>query len=443
MLWVGGVWLACVLGVTWYVDREINRNFDSEMIESAHRMVDIAVHDLDLAHERGTLDPARLPLIGREPIIDSDPVIFQLVDGDGRMLMRSAAAPATEFGVARRTGFEEAGPWRVYTVQHPTRPLFLHFADPLDERRAARNQALLGLIVPLVAVLPLLAVLLRRIARRELRVMHDLEAEIGRRSGTDLTPIDLHDMPAELRSMGEHVNRLLHRLAHALDIERSLAANAAHELRTPLASVRLRLQTALDQQLSRADVEAALDALATFGHRADKLLQLSRAESSSALTTQRVDLVQLAATVAEEFWATEETRRRLDLRIDESGVVPCRGDLDSIAIALRNLVENALRYSGDARVEVEVVAPCTLVVRDEGPGVAPATLETLRHRHVRQTANAAGYGLGLSIVGTIVEKHGAALSLSSPPPGRTRGFEARLAFREALPRVAAPLVTAA
>ena len=82
VLWVGGVWLACVLGVTWYVDREINRNFDSEMIESAHRMVDIAVHDLDLAHERGTLDPARLPLIGREPIIDSDPVVFQLVAGD-------------------------------------------------------------------------------------------------------------------------------------------------------------------------------------------------------------------------------------------------------------------------------------------------------------------------------------------------------------------------
>ena len=437
VVWVGGVWLACVLGVTWYVDREINRSFDSEMMESAHRMVDIAVHDLDLARERGALDAARLPLIGREPIIGGDPVVFQLVDGDSRMLMRSDAAPAAEFGVPRRTGFADTGPWRVYTVQHPNRPLYLHFADPRAQRRAARDRALLGLIVPLVAVLPLLAMLLRRIARRELRVMHDLEAEIGRRSGTDLTPIDLAGMPTELRSMGEHVNRLLHRLATALDAERSLAANAAHELRTPLASVRLRLQTALDQQLSRADVQAALDALGTFGHRADKLLQLSRAESSSALATQRVDLVQLAATVAEEFWATEATRRRLDLHIDESGVVDCRGDLDSIAIALRNLVENALRYSGDARVAIAVTAPCTLVVRDDGPGVPPATLERLRHRHVRQTADAAGYGLGLSIVGTIVEKHGATLSLSSPPPGRSHGFEARLAFRAAPPDGAA------
>ena len=100
-------------------------------------------------------------------------------------------------------------------------------------------------------------------------------------------------------------------------------------------------------------------------------------------------------------------------------MLPCRGDLDSIAIALRNLVENALRYSGEARVEVAVVAPCTLVVRDEGPGVPPAMLETLRRRHVRHTADATGYGLGLSIVGTIVEKHGRTLALSSPPRGRT------------------------
>ena len=443
MLWVGSVWLACVFGVTWYLDREINHNFDSEMIESAHRMVDIAVHDLDQAAERGALDGARLPLIGREPIIDSDPVIFQLVQGDGRLLMRSEAAPAAEFQVPRQTGFADTASWRVYTVQHPSRPLLLHLADPLAERQTARNRALLGLIVPLIAMLPLLALLLRRIARRELRAMHELEAEIGKRSGTDLSTISLAGLPAELRSVGEHVNRLLQRLAHALDAERSLAANAAHELRTPLAAVRLRLQTALDENLSRSDVEAALAALTTFGHRADKLLQLSRAESSSTLTTQRVDLVQLAATVTEEFWATEATRRRLHLRIDEEGVVPCQGDLDSIAIAMRNLIENALRYSGDARVDVEVVAPCTLVVRDEGPGVPAATLETLRRRHVRQTADAAGYGLGLSIVGTIVEKHGATLSLSSPPPGRARGLEARLAFQAALPRAAAAAVSSA
>jgi len=433
MLWVGSIWLACIVGATWYVDREINHNFDNEMIESAHRMVDIAVHDLDQASAAGggKLDPGRLPLLAKEPIIDDDPVIFQLADGTARMLMRSGEAPTAGFAVPPATGFADTGPWRVYTVKHPTRPLFLHLADPLAERRAARNRALLGLFIPLVAVLPLLALLLRRIARRELRVLHELETEIARRSGSDLTAIALDALPAELQSVGEHVNRLLGRLERALDTERSLAANAAHELRTPLAAVRLRLQTALDQNLSRTDVQAALDALATFGHRADKLLQLSRAESSDALARQSVDLVQLAATVAEEFWSSEPVRRRLDLQIAESGVRAARGDVDSLAIALRNLVENALRYSGDARVRIEVVAPCTLVVRDDGPGVAAATLETLRHRHVRQTADATGYGLGLSIVATIADKHEGRLALSSPPAGESHGFEARLTLHPA------------
>jgi two-component system OmpR family sensor kinase len=437
LLWVGGVWLACVVGATWYVDREINLNFDAEMVESAHRMIDIAVHELDRARAGGAEAPARLPLLASEPIIDDDPVVFQLAEAGPHILMRSREAPSAPFGVPLRTGFAETGPWRVYTVAHPGRPLFLHLADPLAERRDARNATLLGLLVPLLAVLPLLALMLRRIARRELRVVQALEREIGRRSGSDLSAIALDHLPAELQSVGEHVNRLLGRLERALDAERSLAANAAHELRTPLAAVRLRLQTALDHDLSRDEVQAALDALATFGHRADKLLQLSRAESSAAFARQAVDLVQLAATVAEEFWSTEPARRRLDLQIAEHGVVPARGDVDSLAIALRNLVENALRYSGDARVTLEVAAPCVLVVRDAGPGVPAATLETLRRRHVRQTADAAGYGLGLSIVATIADKHDTRLELSSPPPGESRGFEARLTLHPAAPGDAA------
>jgi two-component sensor histidine kinase len=171
-------------------------------------------------------------------------------------------------------------------------------------------------------------------------------------------------------------------------------------------------------------VQAALDALATFGHRADKLLQLSRAESSDALARQSVDLVQLAATVAEEFWSSEPARRRLDLEIAEDGVVAARGDVDSLAIALRNLVENALRYGGEAKVELEVLAPCVLVVRDGGPGCPRRRSRTLRHRHVRHTADAAGYGLGLSIVGTIVDKHGGTLEprlAAARPRARLRG----------------------
>lgn len=425
ILSVGGVWLACVVAVTWYVDREINRNFDNEQIESAHRMIDIAVHDLDQEQKRG--EALAYPLLARQPVIDENPVVFQLVNGGHGLLMRSAQAPDREFPVPDAGGFFETGPWRVYTVVHPVRPVRLHLADPISERRDARNHTLLGLAVPLVATMPLLAWLLRRVARRELRVLHDMEAEIAERGGADLAPIGLDGMPLELQSLGEHVNRLLGRLDTALDAERALAANAAHELRTPLAAARLQLQTALDTDLSRGAIEAALVSLETLRHRAEKLLQLSRAESSGTLASVPVDLAALAATVVDEFAGLRAgSRARLTLDIDPAARgTPCRGDLDSLAIALRNLIENALRHAA-TEVHVALEPPCCLVVRDDGAGVAPERLRRLAERHVRESADVAGYGLGLSIARSIVDRQGGRLGLVSPPTGRATGFEARM-----------------
>ena len=428
IVWVGGVWLLCVLGVVWYVDREINHNFDNELVEVSHRMFDMAVHELDkLQLERGD---TRTPLIAPPQLFPTDAVMYQLVDPHERVLLRSAEAPPNAFDVPLADGFANAEAFRIYTVHHPSRDLFFQVADPLDERRTALNRTLFGLIVPLFAVLPLLALVLRNVARTELRALQQLAGEIAQRSGADLRPIRLPGLPQELRTVGDHVNRLLERLSQALDVERALAANAAHELRTPLAAARLRLQTALEHDLRRDDVEAALDALQMLGHRTEKLLQLSRAESAASLTRATIDLVQLAGTVAQEFWQDPRVNERLSLKVPDTEPPVALGDVDALAIALRNLVENALRY-GRGRVVIEVMQPCTLAVRDFGPGVGEVELRTLQQRHVRHSSNRAGYGLGLSIVGTIVEKHGARLELASPPPGAATGFEARIVLTPA------------
>ena len=442
IVWVGGVWLACVLGVVWYIGSEIDYNFDSELVEVSHRMFDIALDHLDGAAPQAgggsaAADgaPAASPLLIAAPAAFAESAVpFQIIDNAARVLARSAGTPATLFDVPLAPGFADAGGWRVYTLHHPTRPLLLQVADPLAERQAAVNRTLLGLIVPLSAVLPLLALLLRRIARSELRVLGTLSQEVALRDGRLLHPIALPGLPRELQSVEDHVNRLLERLALALDVERALAANAAHELRTPLAAARLRLQTALDHGLQRGEVEAALAALHTLAQRTEKLLQLSRAESGAPLARERVDLVQLATTVAEEFWQDPRAIDRLDLLTPEDGSAPVAlGDVDGLAIALRNLVENALRYGGSGPVEVRVASSCRLSVRDHGPGVDPALLHTLRERHVQRSTQRAGYGLGLSIVTTMAHKHGAQLVLASPPPGAAHGFEATLVLQPAPP----------
>ena len=425
ILWVGGVWLLCVLGVVWYTDREISFNFDNELVEVSHRFFDIALDHLDAAGPRdATEGPLVLPSPGS--FADAD-LLYQIVAPDTRVLARSAEAQPEQFDVPLAPGFENTHGWRVYTLSHPTRPLFMQVADPLHERREAVNRTLVGLGIVMVAMLPLLALLLRRIARRELQVLDALTHEISLRDGQQLTPIALPGLPRELRSVEDHVNRLLDRLSRALDVERALAANAAHELRTPLTAARLRLQTALEHGLHRDDVQAAIAALQTLSRRTEKLLQLSRAESSAPYTREPVDLAQLATTVAQEFWQDDRAADRLDLVTAYEGPAPvARGDFDALAIALRNLLENALSYAGDSAVELIVGPGCAIAVRDHGPGVSSDRLQTLQQRHVRQSADRTGYGLGLSIVATIAAKHDAQLQLTSPLAGETGGFEARL-----------------
>jgi len=432
LLWVMTVWILCVAGVVVFMHREINRNFDNELEESTLRMIDVAVHNLDLA---GMPPPGAPPLMEPQPLASAEDLVYRLVDDTGRALLQSRAAMNAKFflKIPLREGFFNMDGWRVFTAKHATRPLFLQVADPRPERRRAVRQVLVGLAAPMLAVLAVLAVLLGAVARRELQVLHRLEHQIAQRDGGDLRPLDLADMPQELHSVGEHVNRLLERLAQALDVERALAANAAHELRTPLAAVRLRLQTALEGPLVPSDVQAAVLALDVLSQRTEKLLQLSRAESAATRVQAPVDLVQLAATVAQEFWQTPELMSRLALRVPDEPVPLALGDLDALAIALRNLVENALRYSDGSRVELLVQPPCMLAVRDQGPGVAPGRLEALRHRHVRDSATQAGYGLGLSIVSSIVEALQGRLELLSPLPGGERGFEARIHLQPAPP----------
>jgi len=419
VLWVGGAWLLGVLAVVWYVDQEINYNFDNELVEVSHRMFDIALSHLDNAPAQ---DAHAGPLVIASPgsFADAD-VRYRLVTPSGHELAHSAKAHPVQFDVPLADGFQNTGAWRVFTLRHPSRGVYLQVADPLQERREAVNRTLAGLIMLLVAVLPLLALVLRRVARNGLRPLQQLAHAIGERDGQLLAPIAIDGLPRELRSVQQHVNHLLERLSQALDVERALAANAAHELRTPLTAARLRLQTALDHGLDRANVQAALDALHTLSQRAEKLLQLSRAESSAPLMRQPVNLAQLATTVAQEFWQDEGAADRLELQAPPVLVL---GDFDALAIALRNLVENALRYGGSSAVEVIAHASGRLEVRDSGPGVDAALLQSLQQRHVRQSAERAGYGLGLSIAATIAHKHGCRLMLQSPPDGLAHGFAA-------------------
>lgn len=434
------LWLLCSLGVGLYMQHELEEQLDAGLVESAERLLDLAMHDARNHQQPSEKDGALF--ISEVPSQKTggsghDVMMYQVVNDQHELLLRSADAPQQALPLPLQTGFANTDGLRVYTLAQPERGMHIHVGDPLEHRRAARNETLTWLMVPVLAVLPLLALPIIGVTRRVLAPAGRLAQEIQRRDGNHLQPIQAQGMTRELQTIADSTNHLLLRLSDALDTERALSANAAHELRTPLAAVRLSLQSALDQVgagQAKEPLQDALISLDRLSRRCEKLLQLSRAESGAALGQERVNLGHVAAAVAQEFWADPDLLKRLQLSLPESEDVWVMGDADVLAIAARNLLENAARYAPSGPIELEVAAPATLIVRDHGPGIPADQLSEVLHRHRRQgglgRVQVPGFGLGLSIIQAIVDRQGGSLTLLSPPPGRSQGLEATLCLRE-------------
>ena len=450
------IWLLSTALVAWFVDSQIQENFDVELVESAHRQLYPALLELQIAHPQLSIPAALAEVAKADPQVmgelpgsnHSEPLLLQLRSSAGQVLLRTKATPASPFAVPLRPGFVDTPDYRVFSLYDAEYRVWLQLADPLEERKEASQRTVLGLSLVLLVMLPVMAWLVTTVARRELRAVGVLQEQITARSGSNLQPLSVHGMPLELRTVGEGVNQLLERLSEALKVERSLAVNAAHELRTPLAEVRLRLQTAIDTATQGAqgqpslhtpavpleEVCAALQSLEVLSHRTERLLQLSRAEGGDQAHFAQVNLVQLAEQVAQEFWQQSHAQKRLDCITPEAhDAVWVWGDIDSLAIVLRNLIDNALRYSTGAVVlEVRGTPDAVLMVRDSGAGLTPLQIQKIQQRHARMDRQHIGYGLGMSIVKTIAAKHDAELVFTSPPMGMAHGLEVALHF----PRVA-------
>ena len=436
---VGTVWVLCAAFVSWYVHKEVAQGFDAALIESSERLLGLVVHEI-AEHHGGRLDlsnkasalPTEIPNTDAAQVED-DYLVYQVIGPSGQMLLRSGNAPEQMLPFNAKGGFEQTNAWRSYTLRHPSHDVWIVVADSVEHRPEALVHTSIWLIVPMIALLPMLVVLIHWIVKHELRSISVYSKELAARGGRNLSPLVVPDLPAELLPVLDSTNHLLVRLDEALKMERALAADVAHELRTPLASARLLLSTAAASEempaQSRQLMEQAMAGLEVLTRRTEKLLQLSRAESSSAMVQEPVLLNKVIAAVVDEFALGPH---RLSWEPTDAPEVYAMADVDSLAIALRNLIENGLRHGQGALVTVRVFdegQQACVAVLDEGPGVPVDDLERIRVRHVR--AGSAGFGLGLSIVSGIVARQGGRLELHSPARGLPRGFEAVIVLRKA------------
>ncbi len=331
-----------------------------------------------------------------------------------------------------RSGFsnitDNGEDWRVYrTGADAGTRVEVAVRQAVRESFAARIAA--HILHPIWIAAPVLAVVIWLLVRWGLGPLERLTAGVRRRSPTDLSPLASRSAPTEVLPLVEALNALFARIKSARERDRRFAADAAHELRTPLAAIRAHAQVARSTD-DIAECHAAVSEVLTGVDRGtrivEQLLALARIDhSTTGESAQPIDMVDLVRDTVARM-APQAVAHNIDLalEVEANFVAVVRGNADLLAVMVRNLVDNALRYIPEgAQVTVQLSRRddhLLLRVEDSGPGIPLELRERVKDRFFRiNSTSASGSGLGLSIVVAIAEHHGGNLTLGerSGAPG--------------------------
>ena len=371
---------------------------------------------------------------------DDDPSLHldvQIWDEQAHRLYRSSGQ--IELGPNTREGFsaEPSGPQadavllRVFTLHSTERTVQVMHSQAL--RDALSRDAELEVLLPTLLVMLIGAALVATTIRKGLAPIRELDDELSQRDPLSLAPVSLPHAPAELASDIRTLNRLLQQLDASLQAHKRFIANAAHELRTPITALGLEVNNLAPGQ-DPAQILATVSRLKLGVQRTQRLLQqmltLARLEGRTEPDTRvPVDLQALAQESMVGLSALG-SHRGLEFSLDTSGSPCVQGNPDDLRLLLDNLLLNALKFSPpNSMVALSIhqhPGEVILLLRDQGPGVAPALRERIMKPFVRANAAIEGAGLGLAIALEVVQSHGASLTLEDPPEGP--GLQVRVRF---------------
>lgn len=375
------------------------------------------------------------------PAADS---VAEILDAGGKVLFRTD--PDVELPTALKDGFNNVAVdglrWRIYRLAGPQR--VVQVGQPWQVRRTLALRATLRSLVPLLALVPLLGFFIWWLVGREFRAVRRLEREVAGLHARTLRPVSEAGLPSELAPVAQALNGLLARLDHVLRAQRNFIGDAAHELRSPATALQLQLEI-LDQELAGRFDSDALRQLREGVRRIGRLIgQLLTAATTDpteeALNLAPLEFAELVRRELAECFAGAQAKG-MELTLDAPERLAIEGDAERLRILLRNLLDNAVRYTPDrGKVALSLVRQehhALLAVEDSGPGIPEDERERVFQRFYRGRSVARpGNGLGLSIVRNIALLHGARIALASSALGGLR-VEVALPLRQpahALPR---------
>jgi two-component system sensor histidine kinase TctE len=402
------------------------------------------------AGPRLTLPPSAVEMFEWDSV---DHIYEDVVSADGEHLFGNAVLPPPPAGSSMGepryySGTISGRPVRIVavTVAGPppeSKVVTIQVAETMKKREALVREIIL-LIVPLQATILLLAgAFIWFAVTSSLATLDETASRLRRYKPEGLVPVhEVDGVPSEVKPLILAINQLIGKLAEAREGQQRFVANAAHQLRTPLATLQVQTERALRETDPKRHGEALADvvkAVSRMRHLTQQLLTLSRSDPSSAgmLRMEVVDIAQLARAELER-WTDLAVERDIDLGYDgpESGVI-VSGEHRLLAELLGNLVDNAIQYGGrGSKITVGITPdPVMLTVDDDGPGIPQSERERVFEPFYRTRDSAAGgCGLGLTIAREIAARHGAQLTIVDPP--RAHGTRVKIMFAVPTARVA-------
>lgn len=439
-----------IIGNLFLAHKDIQVQLDAQLIRSTLRMeaffsAKFTQRELDSIQLRLQNENSYLRILKYIPHLKVKPIRqatesleFQIWNKRGELVLRSRGAPTTPFSkgsIGLTTLWLGSKSWRVSTGYDPTNNWTIMVAERADYRQKLENRLTQDSIIVMLITYPFLGFLIWIIVGRGLDTLKRVAKEVHRRAPTYLKPVDLESVPNEIEPLVRELNSLFSRLQNAFDREKRFTADAAHELKTPLAALSAQTQVALRAQSDSEKKQALLKVLSGVRrstHVVQQLLTLSRMEPEAGLADtapinlaeQVIDIVRMLAPVA------VQKNTELEVLAPDSAAT-IEGNATAIGILIRNLIDNAIRYSPEnCFVKINIIEDektVTLVVTDNGPGIPENLRKRIFERFFRVIGNqATGSGLGLSIVQQITKLHHAEIQLGTPESGS--GTEFRIIF---------------
>lgn len=352
---------------------------------------------------------------------------FQVWTNGGKLLLHSSMAPKVPL-TAEIDGFSDKKisdqNWRVFTTYNDKPGIRTVLAERYDTRNELGQRIAQDDLYIMLLTFPLSGLLIWIIIGRGLDSLDRVAEEVANRAPSHLEPVDLQEVPEEIKPVIDELNKLFYRLKEGFEREKRFAADAAHELRTPLAALKAQAQVALNSDDIVEKNKALQKLIASVNrstHIVQQLLTMSRLvpEATSLHDTNDVNMEKLTREVL-AMLAPSAVEKQIELEFESDKKIPhIHGNPTALSILIRNLVDNAIRYSGEnGRVYVRLLkqeSGIVLEVEDNGPGIPPELQARVFERFFRVLGNKSpGSGLGLAIVQQICELHGGRVELDTP-----------------------------